>query len=369
MNELMYYMSLLKAFTSLTKLFSDSGDLYLEYRAMENIFCNSFHAVNLAREDGAFDAKIGNRGYGLKTFGIKDKSLEKVAEFNKHSTILRDIKSNEELVYKLAELRNARISTAVNLHCLTSYIYHCIGRHENRLVVFETEYPLICTKNISHINRKNTSLTFRDGKHEYNFNFSKSTLFKRFSIEDSKIIQEIDVSILKDPYSAILQISDDFSLNKKMKNHEFVVLPLYSTRKTPNKIVYEKSGLNQWNAGGRNRKYGEIYIPIPADVYKISPNFFPNRDTNFNLKTPDGTILNAKICQESSKALMTNPNNAMSEWLLRRVFKLKEYELLTYENLLCKGYDSVQITKIDDLNFEITLAAIDEYEAFLEKFI
>ena len=83
MDDLTQYTSLLKAFTSLTKLFSDSGHPYLEYRAMENIFCSSFHAVNLAREDGAFDAKIGTCGYGLKTFGIKERSLEKIAEFNK----------------------------------------------------------------------------------------------------------------------------------------------------------------------------------------------------------------------------------------------------------------------------------------------
>jgi NgoFVII restriction endonuclease len=371
MNDLAYYISLLKAFTSLTKLFSESGHLYLEYRAMENIFCNSFNAVNLAREDGAFDAKIGTRGYGLKTFGIKDKSLEKVAEFNKYSTLLRDIKSNEDLVCKLADLRNSRISTAINLHNLDSYIYHCIGRNEDRLIVFETEYPLICIENIRNINRKNTSLSFNDGRHEYNFNFSKSVLLKRFALQDSKIIQETNVSVLNDPYSAILQLSENFKFMKKNQFHEFVVLPLYSTAKSKksNKIVSEKSGLNQWNSGGRSREYGEVYIPIPSDVHKIAPNFFPNRGSNFNLKTPDGKIINSKVCQDNSKALMTNPNTAISDWLLKQVFQLKEYELLTYDILLSKGYDAVRITKIDNLNFEITLAAIDEYEIFIEQLL
>ena len=173
MDDLTQYTSLLKAFTSLTKLFSDSGHPYLEYRAMENIFCSSFHAVNLAREDGAFDAKIGTCGYGLKTFGIKERSLEKIAEFNKHSNILRGIDSNEELAHKLGELRNERIITAKNLHGLTSQKYHCVGRHKNQLVVFETDYPLICLENIREVRRNKASLTFRDGTHEYNFNFLK----------------------------------------------------------------------------------------------------------------------------------------------------------------------------------------------------
>ena len=36
----------------------------------------------------------------------------------------------------------------------------------------------------------------------------------------------------------------------------------------------EKSGLNQWNAGGRVRKYGEVYIPIPAEIRKLKIGFF-----------------------------------------------------------------------------------------------
>lgn len=64
---------------------------------------------------------------------------------------------------------------------------------------------------------------------------------------------------------------------------------------------------------------------------------------------------------------MTNPNNAMSNWLLRQVFGLKNCELLEYNTLLEKGYDSVCITKIDGGNFEITLSPIDEYEHFIEK--
>ena len=37
---------------------------------------------------------------------------------------------------------------------------------------------------------------------------------------------------------------------------------------------------------------------------------------------PSGEILSAKVCQQGRKALMTNPNNAMADWMLRKVLSL-----------------------------------------------
>lgn len=53
----------------------------------------------------------------------------------------------------------------------------------------------------------------------------------------------------------------------------------------------------------------------------------------FNLITPDGKILNAKVCQEHSKALMSNPNSTLANWLLRQLLNLKEGEIATKERL------------------------------------
>jgi hypothetical protein len=41
---------------------------------------------------------------------------------------------------------------------------------------------------------------------------------------------------------------------------------------------------------------------------------------DFNLQIPTGEIFSAKVCQENSKALMTNPNKALSDWLLSEKF-------------------------------------------------
>ena len=64
---------------------------------------------------------------------------------------------------------------------------------------------------------------------------------------------------------------------------------------------------------------------------------------------------------------MTNPNNAMSKWILRKVLKLNEGELLDYNKLKLVGYDSVKITKIKVGEYLIDFAQLNEYENFIEN--
>ena len=42
------------------------------------------------------------------------------------------------------------------------------------------------------------------------------------------------------------------------------------------------------------------------------------RDSEFKLTVPSGEVFTSKVCQDGSKALMTNPNKAIAEWLLRK---------------------------------------------------
>ena len=108
-----------------------------------------------------------------------------------------------------------------------------------------------------------------------------------------------------------------------------------------------------------------MYIAIPSLIHQLAPCFFPGRDITFNLRIPNGEVLTAKLCQEGSKALMTNPNNALAEWMLRRVLGLNEGELLSYQRLKEVGYDSVRIIKISESNYKIEFALLNEYEQFL----
>ena len=80
------YVKLMQIVSKLSRLYSESDNPYIYYRAMENLFCYCFNAKNLSRSDTAFDAKLDNIGIGLKTFLGENKnySFEKIAEFNKN---------------------------------------------------------------------------------------------------------------------------------------------------------------------------------------------------------------------------------------------------------------------------------------------
>lgn len=125
----------------------------------------------------------------------------------------------------------------------------------------------------------------------------------------------------------------------------------------------------QQNAGGRKRDLNEVYISVPIEIHKKFPNFFPPRDTYFTLKTPLNEALTAKLCQENSKALMSNPNSALANWLLRKILKLKEGELATLEMLENLGFDSVIISKTSNLNYEIDIMPLNSYEKFRQKYL
>lgn len=60
---------------------------------------------------------------------------------------------------------------------------------------------------------------------------------------------------------------------------------------------------------------------------------------------------------------MTNPNEAMSQWLLRGLFKLPEWTLLTTEHLQACGLDSLIVYK-EENKYRIDIAPYDGYEQF-----
>ena len=362
------YLKLLKAVSKLSGLFSESAVPFINYRVAENIFCRSFDAENLSRSDTAFDANYNSIGIGLKTFVCNtDNKIEKIAEFNSLSRILANYKG-KDLAYKLAEYRNERIDLANRLYNIENSLYHIVARKDSELVLFETDYNKIDLNSIHSVKENKSSLQFEDGTNFYNFNYSKSTLFRRFHIPNNAF--KLPVEILEDPYTLLLELFEDKVLkpatDKLIRGVNYVILPLYGYKKKE-KFVYEKSGLNQWNAAGRKRDFGEVYIPIPSEIHKQFPNFFPDKDKIFDLKIPTGEIFSAKVCQDNSKALMTNPNKALSDWLLRKVFQVKEGELLTIEKMEALGFDSVIIIKDKDGNYKIDKAKTDSFENFISK--
>lgn len=356
------YKENLQLIGKLSNLFSDSTTPYLYYRIAEKIFCNSFLAEDLSRGDVSIDAKKEKTGIGLKTFLIgNNKTFQKVAEFNSDKDLYRNLPS-KKLVEKVASLRNKRIEFAKDLFNLDNYIYHCVLRDNYKFKIFEESMELIDIDNIQSVKENKSSILFNDGKDDYSFLLSKSTLTKRFVTE--KVSDEFEVSILENPLQDLLECLNKAKISTNRKILETIYLPLYGR----NQEVYERSGLNQWNAKGRVRDINEVYIPIPRDVHKISPSFFPQRDTHFNLILPNGKIMVSKVCQDGRKALMSRSNKELGKWILRDVLKLKENELLTYLKLQEIGIDSVRIDKLDRENFEINFSKTGSYENFLNYY-
>lgn len=361
------YSKMLRNTGSLSRLFSESDCPYLVSRSVENIYCEAFDAENLGRSDCSADAKYKNVGIGLKTFlHGNGRTLQKVAEFNRLSNLYRD-KTTKELITTVAQLRNERIEFTKRAHEMDEIIYHCVTRLPNKILIFEEPMDLIDIKNIKSLKQSSNTITFEDGIHEYSFNITKSTLYKRFIMESPMF--EIDVNILEHPYLALENLQQQMPMVETSsnivgnKNGEYVILPLFSDRGSERNVP-ERSGLNQWNAKGRPRDPNEIYIPIPKWIHNVFPDFFPARDISFNLQVPSGKFLDAKVCQDGSKALMTNPNKALGEWLLREVMDLNERELLTYEMLEGLDIDSVIVTKQGENTFKINFCEIGTYDNF-----
>ena len=74
-----------------------------------------------------------------------------------------------------------------------------------------------------------------------------------------------------------------------------------------------------------------------------------------------------KVAQQGGKALMSNPNSALGEWILRDILQLKEAELLTKEKLDTIGIDSVKLSKLKNGNYYLDFIKTGSYEEFEEN--
>jgi len=364
------YKKMLSIIGNLTLLFSESTTPYLPYRAHENIFCKYFKAENLSRLDCSADAKKNKIGIGLKTWiGRND---QKIAEFGKMREIYQQL-SGIDLVKTIAEYRNERIRVTKNMYGFDKMIYHIVKRFPKTMQILEYNFDSIDINNVKIDKKRGNSNNtyFNDGKHTYHFSVSKNTLYMEFN--NMKVLDKFEIEIMDDPYNYLISMSENTALAQSIQKIDTTIkqnienkicLRLYSTKADGTKHVYNKSGLNQWNASGRVRNPNEIYIPFPIEDRRRTVGFFPPRETVFKLTLPDGTIIPAKVCQEEGKAIMSNPNKILGKWLLRDVFELQEEKLITYQMLERFGIDSVIFTKESELNYSIDFAEIGTYEEF-----
>lgn len=70
----------------------------------------------------------------------------------------------------------------------------------------------------------------------------------------------------------------------------------------------------------------------------------------------------AKICQDNGKALMSNLNKVLGKWILRDILNIPTGKIVKYEDLLRQGFDSVAVTKQNDITYYIESYSIGAYE-------
>ncbi|MCL2017793.1 MAG: NgoFVII family restriction endonuclease [Alphaproteobacteria bacterium] len=368
-EEKQRYETLLKITGALSRLSSDSDIPYLYYRMAENIFCEAFGATNLGRSDISLDAKKDTVGLGLKTFICNNgHSIEKIAEFNRNKHLIDAEASELDKIKLIAKMRNERLETTGGITDLLveNMLYHCVIRRKGKLLLCETPMHLINLDGIRIARANGNSVFFSDGINDYSFNFSKSTLFKSFNAD---VIHEFDINIFDNPYQMLDELFEN-NIGEEATTNPIIAtvyLPLYSV-KGGIKYVPERSGLNQWNASGRPRNYDEVYIKIPLWIHREFPNFFPPKDSSFTLRLPNGSSIMAKVCQQGGKALMSNPNSALGDWILRSVLRLRPGAApVSYNQLEQIGIDSVEINKFADGTFEINFKNLGTFERFEES--
>ena len=410
------YEELLQSVAALSLLFGDGPHAYIDYRFVEKLFVRSTKGRDISRSDKVFDAIVGKKsdiGVGVKTFtvsGTGRSSLEKIQEFTKYSGGgAFDNLEKSEIAIKASQFRNSTVladSKEFGIDIGKS-IYHCLVRSGNFGIIHEEPYPLIKVEEIAPVDIQgrilseypegNKGIRFTDGLNTYSYSKSKSVLMKVFDLQTH--LNQSPMQLDVDPYiwekissnyinslSKVVEkdssgsADNDEQAENMIPGKDFVVLPLYSTN-SGEKIVHEKSGINQWNAGGRERKYGEAYIPITSRIHKLAPSFFPERDQPFELLLPNSDVpVTAKVCQDNRKALMSNPNDKLCRWLYKVIdLNFSDYDFdraprrepFTYKDLERVGRDSVIVVKDKssaNLRYEIRFAELNSYEEFLDSF-
>lgn len=361
------YKEYLKSMGALSRLFSNNTDAYIDSRVAENLFCKAFNARNSARDDSTADACKNGIGIGIKTFIHSKKSLQKIAEFNKIRQLYAG-KSAKETIEIIAEARNERIRTTKEIYGLNNLIYHCITRKENAIYIFEQVMEPITNIKWDTLKDDPASISFDDEFHHYSFNKSKSVLQMHFELETP--VDTVKTTIIDKPIDSLI---DFISKTNNVIGQNVIYLPLYTRHQTLGyNELGEKSGLNQWNAGGRKRDANEVYIPIPDPTNFKSkfPDFFiQDKKHRFVIELPNGETIPAKLCQQNLKALMSRPNKLLGKWLLRDVLNLKENQLVTRALLNKLNIDSVSIEKVSNEYYKIDFASCGKFEEFKEQYL
>lgn len=415
------YKRYIEIYGSLSKLFRQKqGDMipYLDSKFQETVYAKSFQSkvVDIGNTPHDVLSVFGNQriGIGLKTWMNSNDSFQKVMQlksYRKEIESVLETKDEEQIAYKLSEIKNARMKQDYLRLGLNedSNIYHYVTRDKEKMVLQECAYPLIDLSNLRDMKISRSSFVWSDGIKEYRFTYADSQIWQKFSISnpDTTIVDQVNIKIMDDPFTFLLEaymaLASDYKADQE--EYEVAYLPLYSYRE---KEVMEKSGLNAWNAAPKTkgsdilRPDREIYIPIPRQFHRKFPDFFTpkiqtvinqrkalkevNRDLEpgekvelpqirFTIVLPNGQEIPGLVTADNLKQFQSGGylngkkygQSDLGNWLLNEVLDLGPRELVTKEWLELKDTDSIKIwRKKDDYStFYIDFAAVNSFELFM----
>lgn len=180
----------------------------------------------------------------------------------------------------------------------------------------------------------------------------------------------------------------------KSKLYVYLINKSSGSKERDNKLIIrdeiislaKQTGNKQFLDEVRSKVYrpiNELYIPIPnsKEFHKNHPDFFGKgigklfsgmnvNDINNGLKKsnifnlvfePSGNTIQSFITQSSGKAIESCcKQSQLGEWILRRVFQLKEYEPLTKNKMLELEINGIRLYKLkDSQNVHIKFIWID----------
>jgi hypothetical protein len=217
--NLQKYVDNISCLCSFSRLFNPTTGIYLDYKAQEKFFIESFNAMDITKKNDFFDAIIeqdGQRiGYGLKTFVQTPQcATHKIGHFQayvKEVTKLYTKKQYKKLIEFIADKYNERIFQAIEKYDIQITKMHILTRSEDKLYFREEMLCPIFSSEYENTLLKRNTLYFGD----YSFEVSTCTLRKTFDMSQNNCFLIQDITVHEQPLELMKEILQSKSAVKR----------------------------------------------------------------------------------------------------------------------------------------------------------
>ncbi|MEH7569886.1 restriction endonuclease PLD domain-containing protein [Priestia megaterium] len=139
---------------------------------------------------------------------------------------------------------------------------------------------------------------------------------------------------------------DTAEIRKRIENKPYVDLSLKILNKNQ---IHEKSGLNWGQRPGREPN--QAYLPVPMQVHRQNPGFFPEKEVEFTILTDDGENIICVMAQDNRKAIQSCRNNSILGKYFRTRLGVPLGQKVELNDLKKYGRDYIRLYKIDGYTY------------------